>query len=194
MKNKTLLLLILILTISFYLTGCVNVNQKTTIYKDGSGIIKLEYWTLISNVKTTEEIAKFTFKSEDDIKAAYSSQYVEVTSVKMEDNLEDSTRHVFVEMSFKDFNLLNTAKGFSSIQSAWKTVSDVIEFKYVIPQDTANANIMDAYNYKLFYEFEFPDDVISTNGRKCCKNIYWDKSLADLKKDLEFIAMIKDTK
>lgn len=191
MKNKKLFLSVIILAVSIFLFGCVNVNQKTTINKDGSGTINLEYWTKMSNLTSSKELGGFSFKDEADIKKNYSSTSIEVISAKMADELSDSTTHVTVEMKFKDFNSLSSAKGYEKVKSSWKDGKDGLEFKYVIPQDTSNAKSMGASDYKLTYSFTFPDDVTSTNGRKDGKTVIWDKSVADLKTDLEFTATVK---
>lgn len=191
MKNKTLLLSAFILAVSFFLYGCVNVNQKATINKDGSGTIKLEYWTKMSNLTSSKELGGFSFNSEADIKKEFSSSNIEVNSAKMADELTDSTTHVNVDMKFKDLNSLNSAKGYEKVKASWKDVKDGIEFKYVIPQDTSNAKTMGASDYKLTYSFTFPDEIVSTNGRKDGNTVIWDKTLADLKEDLVFTATIK---
>ena len=45
---------------------------------------------------------------------------------------------------------------------------------------------------KLNYVFEFPSEVLKTNGRKDGQKVTWEKSLADLKEDLEMTASVKN--
>ena len=51
---------------------------------------------------------------------------------------------------------------------------------------------MGSSDYKLTYTFEFPGEVLQTNGRKDGKSVVWEKTLADLKKDVDMTATVKD--
>jgi hypothetical protein len=188
---KPSLLFAFSLSIAFYFTACVNVNQKTAINNDGSGTIKLEYWAKMKNLKSSTELGSFSFK-EDKAKQNYTSSNSEVTSFKMEDKLDDSTKHVYMDIKFKDFNNLTSAKGFEKTRASWKEGKDGKDFIFTLMQDTANAKTMGSGDYKLTYTFEFPGEVTQTNGRKDGKSVVWDKTLADLKKDVEMTASVKD--
>lgn len=188
MKNK-LLLSIFLLGI-FFITGCVNVNQKGKIEKDGSGSINLHYWTKMKNVKNKQELGGFSF-DEGKIKSKYSSSNNDVKDIKIEDKLDDSTKHVNVSIEFDDLNKLNSASGFAKVAPTWKEGKEGAEFEYVIKQDTSAAKTMNAGKYELVYEFEFPDEVLKTNGIKDGKKVKWERSLKDLKEDLVLTATVK---
>lgn len=189
-KTKSFYLYAFILGAMFYLSACVNVNQKTTINNDGSGTIKLEYWAKMNNLKSSTELGAFSFK-EDKAKQNYTSSNSEVTSVKVEDNLSDSTKHVVMEIKFKDFNNLGSAKGFEKTKASWKDGKDGKDFMFTLLQDTSNAKTMGSSDYKLTYEFEFQSEVLNTNGRKDGKSVKWEKTVADLMKDIEMTATVK---
>lgn len=188
---KSASLIALTIIIAFYFSACVNVNQKTTINNDGSGTMKLEYWAKMKNLKSSTELGSFSFK-EDKAKQNYTSSNSEVTGIKIEDKLDDSTKHVIIDIKFKDFNALTSAKGFEKTKASWKEGKEGKEFNFTLNQDTANAKSMGSSDYKLTYTFEFPGEVLQTNGRKDGKSVTWDKTLADLKKDVEMTAMVKD--
>lgn len=179
-----------ILFLGIYLSGCVNVDQETKLNADGSGTINLEYWTKMSNVSSSDEIGGFAF-SEDKAKSNYTSSNSEVTSVNVKDNLDDSTKHVTLEIKFKDINALSSAKGFEKVTTSWKEGDEGMDFNYTLKQDTSNAKNMGASDTKLTYKFDFPGEVISTNGRKDGQSVEWDKTLADLKEDVEMTATVK---
>lgn len=183
----------LVFVFAVYLSGCVNVDQKTKINQDGSGTIKLEYWTKMSNLSSGPELGEFAFE-EDKAKANYTSSNSVVSSVSLEENLEDSTSHVKLEINIKDINQLNSAKGFEKVTTKWAEGDDGMTFKYVIAADTSNAKNMGASDTKLTYTFEFPDEVISTNGRKDGNKVVFEKTLADLAQDLEMTATVKSDK
>lgn len=196
MKNTTnfikpLFVFMLALGLAFYFTACVNVNQKTTLNSDGSGTIKLEYWAKMNNLKSSTELGSFSFK-EETAKKNYTSSNSEVTSFKMEDKLDDSTKHVYMDIKFKDINQLPTAKGFEKTKASWKEGKEGKDFMFTLLQDTSNAKTMGSSDYKLTYTFDFPGEVLSTNGRKDGKSVVWEKTLADLKTDVEMKATVKD--
>lgn len=182
-----------VLIFALYLSGCVNVDQKTKINQDGSGSINLEYWTKISNLSTSTELGGFHFE-EGKAKENYTSTNSEVSSVSLEENLDDSTSHVKLEIDFKDLNQLSSAKGFEKVTTEWAEGDDGMTFKYVVAADTSNAKNMGASDTKLTYTFEFPDEVISTNGRKDGNKVVFEKTLADLSEDLEMTATVKTEK
>jgi len=193
MKNhlKSFLLFAFSFSLALYFSACVNVNQKAVINSDGSGTIKLEYWAKMSNLKSSTELGSFSFK-EDKAKQNYTSSNSEVTNIKIEDKLDDSTKHVYLDIKFKDFNNLTSAKGFEKTKANWKEGKEGKEFMFTLNQDTANAKTMGSSDYKLTYTFEFPGEVTQTNGRKDGKSVVWEKTLADLKKDVEMTATVKD--
>ena len=188
---KSFLIFTMAFGLAFYFTACVNVNQKTTLNSDGSGTIKLEYWAKMTNLKSSTELGSFSFK-EETAKKNYTSSNSEVTSFKMEDKLDDSTKHVYMDIKFKDFNNLTSAKGFEKTKSSWKEGKEGKDFMFTLLQDTSNAKTMGSSDYKLTYTFEFPGEVIKTDGRKDGKSVVWEKTLADLKKDVEMTATVKD--
>ncbi|HRE41692.1 MAG TPA: hypothetical protein PLG90_10180 [Ignavibacteria bacterium] len=193
MKNNYFLrsfLFSFIAVLSLYLAGCVNVDQDTKLNADGSGSINLEYWTKMSNVASSDELGGFSF-TEDKARKNYESSNTTINSLKVEDKLDDSTKHVYVDLDFKDINTLNSAKGFEKIISSWKEGKDGMDFSYTVPKDTTNSGNMGASDTKLIYTFEFPDEVISTNGRKDGKKAIFEKTLADLKEDLVMTATVK---
>ena len=190
-SSKAVFISSFIILFVFLLAGCVNVEQKTTLKQDGSGSMKVHYWTKMTNVKSSTELGGFSF-DESKAKQNYSSSNTEVTSVKSEEKLDDSTKHVTVELNFKNINEISSAKGFEKVKASWKEGKDGMEFSYTLAKDTANAKNMGASDTKLNYVFEFPSEVLKTNGRKDGQKVTWEKSLADLKEDLEMTASVKN--
>jgi hypothetical protein len=190
---KFLPLVIISIFFSLYLSGCVNVDQKTVLKSDGSGSMAIKYWTKSSNV-TGEELGVFGF-TEEKVKANYTSPNSEVSDIKIEKNeTTDSLIKVSLNVKFKDLNKLSDAKSFSKIKSSWIKGKDGMDFKYTLLQDTSNANTFGASDYKLNYEFEFPGEILSTNGKKDGTKVIWNKTVADLKEDLDFTATVKAAK
>jgi uncharacterized lipoprotein YehR (DUF1307 family) len=189
-KIVTALFSFVILT-AFLLSGCVNYEQKTTLNADGSGSMTIHYWTKMSNFSMGNTLGKFDF-DEKKAKENYSSSNTEVKSVKMEDKLDDSTKHVYVELTFKDINKLPDAKGFSEVKPSWKEGKDGMELKYMLLKDTSAAKNMGAGEYAITYTFEMPGEIISTNAtKKDGKTLTWEYKVSDLSKEIELTANVK---
>lgn len=185
--------LLLVFAFGVFLAGCVNLDQKTTLNSDGSGSMKIKYWTKSSNV-SGEELAGFGF-TDAKVKANYTSSSTEPSNIKIEKNTtNDSLITVTLDLKFKDLNKLSDAKAFAKIKSSWQKGKDGMDFKYTLLQDTSNAKQMGMSDYKLVYEFEFPGEVTATNGKKDGKKVSWNKTVADLKEDIDMTATVKEGK
>lgn len=183
--------MLFVLLVIFLFTGCVSVNQKAKVEKDGSGSLTLHYWASMKNLKSQKELGGFSFE-ESKIKSKYASSNNEVKNVKVENKLDDSTTHVWVDIDFKNINNLNSASGYSKVTPSMKEAEDAMEFSYTIQKDTSASKNMGAEKHELTYEFEFPGEVMETNGIKDGNKAKWEKSLKDLKEDLVFTAKIKN--
>jgi hypothetical protein len=183
----------LILFASVCFAGCVNYDQKTTIKEDGSGSMKIHYWSNMKNFSMGTTLEDFEFE-EAKAKEKYKSSNSEVTSIKVEDKLDDSTKHVFIELTFKDLNKLKDAKGFAGVNSSWKEVADGLEMKYTLIKDTTAANLFNSSDYKVTYEFTMPSDIVSTNGTKDGQTVKYSYTLADFGKDIEMTTVVKKPK
>ena len=107
----------LLVMFAFVLAGCVNVEQKTTLKQDGSGTMKVHYWTKMTNVKSSSDLGGFSFE-EAKAKQNYSSSNTDVTGVKVEEKLDDSTKHVNVELKNKNINDITSAKRFEKVKAS----------------------------------------------------------------------------
>ena len=191
LPNKMLLFSALLLSFALYLAGCVNVEQKTTLKQDGSGSMNVHYWTKMSNLSSSTELGGFSF-DKDKAKTNYTSSNTEVKNVNIEEKLDDSTKHVKVDLTFKDLNNISSAKAFEKVKASWKEGKEGMDFSYTLAKDTSNAKNMGSDEIKLNYEFEFPGEVLKTDGRKDGQKVIFDHTLADLKDDIVMTATVKN--
>ncbi|MBK8982491.1 MAG: hypothetical protein IPM38_09280 [Ignavibacteria bacterium] len=189
--NKSNLKYLLLLFASIIFQSCINIDQQTVINEDGSGTIFLHYSTRSSNLSMGDEIGGFSF-SEEQIRKNYTSLNSDVTELKTEVTEADSTTHVRLKISFKDFNKLPEAKGFSNSRTEWKKGDDKYIFSYTLVKDTVSADKLASGEYKLIYRFTFPDEVIVSNGVIDGNSVSWEKSLSQLKEDINMTAEIKN--
>ncbi|CAF3743536.1 unnamed protein product [Rotaria sp. Silwood1] len=138
-----------------------------------------------------EDIGGFSF-SESSVKSNYTAGGIEPSEIKVTENTDDSTKHVNLNVTFKDFNKLSDAKGFAKTKESWAKGKEGMEFKYTLLKDTANAGGMGMEEFKLNYEFTMPGEVIVTNATsKDGMNLKWTKTVADLKDDINMTATVK---
>lgn len=190
MLLKSLLSISVLFMVAVFISGCVNVDQKTKLNADGSGTMSVKYWTKSSNV-TGDELSGFGF-TEAKVKSNYTSSNTEPSDIKIEKNATtDSTSVVTLNVKFKDINKLSDAAAFKKIKASFVDGKEGKDFKYVLLQDTASAKNMGMNEYKLTYEFEFPGEVVTTNGNKDGQKVKWEKTVADLKTDIEMTATVK---
>lgn len=177
-------------TLILFLNGCVNLEQKATINSDGSGTMKIKYWTKTYNI-LGDEIGTFGF-IDSKVKSNFTSHTTRPSHIKIEkDANDDSLTVVTLDLYFTHINYLTDAFAFKNINSSWIKNGNEISFKYILLQDTANANQFGMSDYKLIYDFEFPSEVIATNGKKDGRKVSWNLTVADLKEEIEFTATIK---
>lgn len=175
---------------TLFLSGCVNYDQKTTLKDDGSGTMKIHYWSSMKNFSMGSTLGKFEF-DEGKAKDKYMSGNTEVGSIKVEEKLDDSTKHVYLDVTFKDINKLSDAKGFESVKVTWKEANDGMELKYILLADTSAAKQMGSSDYKVTYEFDMPSEIVSTNGTKDGQKVKYSYTVADLGKDIEMTTVVK---
>lgn len=187
---KTFVTLLLFIIAAVIFQSCVNYDQKTAISKDGSGTMKIHYWTQINNVSWDMKLGNFDF-DEQKIADNYTSSSTSVSNLTVQDELSDSTKHVNFDLNFNDIRKLSQAKGFKDIMADWSSNSTGWEFKYIQMKDTAAANKLNAHDYKITYTFEMPGEIISTNASFKEGNILtWQFVVGDLKEDLEMNAKV----
>jgi hypothetical protein len=193
MLLKSLLSVSVLFMIAVFISGCVNIDQKTKLNADGSGTMSVKYWTKSSNV-SGDELSGFGF-TEAKVKSNYTSSNSEPSDIKIEKNATtDSMSVVTLNVKFKDINKLSDASAFKKIKASFADGKEGKDFKYVLLQDTSSAKNMGMSDYKLTYEFDFPGEVLATNGTKDGQKVKWEKTVADLKEDITMSATVKASK
>ena len=184
------------------MNGCINLIQKTKINEDLTGTINMHYWVNsmyvdLGDVEMGDDIGGLSFKASE-IKKKYSSPFSEVSEPRRYNMEKDSTTHIEVDITFKDFNKLTETSGFSNIDLGYEKGDDVSTFHYKIPKDTAISLTYTKDWNTLTYTFEFPGEIIETNGKldpnaKDKNIVTWEYKTSDhAKNDLEFTAKIKN--
>lgn len=166
---------------TLFLTGCLNYNQDTIIFPDGSGEMQINYWMKFSDTSAVSTILKLEIFNPDSIKKEFSSDYVNIVDVISYSDTTDSTVHSFISLKFNHIDSLNTVKAFS--QSRF-TLEDGAAgqkiFSQFIPPVTTGFGI-DGSNYWVTYNYDIRGDIITHNAtNKSGNNLTWSYSLSEI--------------
>jgi hypothetical protein len=188
-KSNVLFCLIILVFSSIVLLGCLNYEQIVKLNKNGSGSMKIHYWTQESNVMT---INRLSF-DENEIR---NEQYkpLTVTNVIINNDEIDSTTHVYVDLDFKDINQLDSIQGFAGNSIKFFQEGDYLKLVHIVKQDSA-ATAYGMDEYVLNYTYEFPSSSIEVDSLGVVKGniVTWNYKYSDLaKNDIIMTASIKN--
>ena len=189
MTNK-IIKAIFLFAVTATLSSCIDLKQVTHLNKDGSGIVTLYYSTKLSNLSMGDELGDFAF-SEIKARNFLTSANSDVRELKIETKDSDSTVYVSAIVNFNDFNKLNSAKSFSKVQTLWEKTSEGFKFGFVIDKDSVKLSNFGDAKHMLLYEFDFPGDVISSNGKNSGQIANWAFDLSQLKSGINMTATVK---
>ncbi|NOY05381.1 MAG: hypothetical protein GXO82_01910 [Chlorobi bacterium] len=182
--------IMLSVVISLGLAGCLNYEQSAKINADGSGTLRIHYWTLEPYVTWLSQ-NKVPF-SEDAIRQRYASDYTTIKAVRVETRESDSTRHVWIELDFSDFTKLNQAEAFAGNVFEWKHEDGKIKFRHLTAPDTTVKG-PGLEGYTVAYEYKMPGSILSSNAMESeDKTLTWVYRLPQLSRSMEMKATIMD--
>ncbi len=187
-RNYSLTAFLSLVLFCLTLFGCLNYEQSVKLNADGSGSVKIHYWTKESNVMS---ISKFSF-DENEIKSEQYKPEI-VKNVKIESNTADSTKHVHVEVDFKDINKLDQVKGFQGNTIKFVENGGLITLTHTLKKDSAAKNFgMDEYVLKYTYEFPSKPENVDPNGKVEGNTVKWEYKYSELgNRDIVMSASIK---
>lgn len=179
-----------VLAFAMLVTSCISVKQKTRLNPDGSGSIEIHYSAEFATLSMGDEIGDFAF-SEAKAKQFLSSATVEAREVKLTKTDSDSVVSVTAAVSFRDFNKLGTARTFSKFRTIWEKDTEGYRFEYSLHPDSLKIGNPGAEKNQLEFEFEFPGEVISSNGEISGNKAKWTFDIAAVGQGLNMNARIK---
>jgi hypothetical protein len=189
MTRSTLRSYLLTFLFPFFLCGCINYEQSTTVQTDGSGTMEIHYW-ISEDLASTMTQGNFSF-DKGSVNKQYEAIGVEVKDVRIETNSADSTRHVRVKLHFSDIRQLSKAKGFNSSGFEWNREGNRISFKENLHSGGGNSEPLGLDKFNFTYTYKFPGEIVSTNATTFSGNTaVWKFKLSELSTDRSLIAVI----
>lgn len=167
--------------LAILISGCLNYNQDVTIYPDGSGTMKINYWMKVADSASVATILKLEIFNPDSIRKEFSSEFVKTLDVITYSDSSDSTIHATIELTFNHIDSLNTVK--SLAQSKFSLVDGAsgqkIFSQFISPITTGFG--IDGGNYFVTYNYDIRGEIITHNATNKNGNILtWSYSLSDI--------------
>ncbi|NOX17860.1 MAG: hypothetical protein GXO87_06220 [Chlorobi bacterium] len=188
--NKTIKILVLFFS-AFFLHGCLNFTQVTTIKKDKTGSMFIHWQYNWISGKDSLEAERMYFFHKDSIKSLFSSKHITIESIEVYKDLNDSTIHGKIEFDFDNFDSLKTAEAFSygdfgitENDDGTETFSQHVQ-PFISSFGAASKN-------KIIYVFYLPGKILKHNADKISRNkLTWEFSGEKLSKSLLMKAVYK---
>ena len=162
-------------------TGCLNYVQDTTIYPDGSGKMRIDYWMNITDTSRVAAILDLEIFNPDSIVKEFSSSSVKILNVTTYSDSTDSTVHANIELSFNHVDSLNTVNAF--VQSRFSLEDGAASqkiFSQFIPLVTTGFGI-NGSAFRVTYNYDIRGDIITHNAtNKSGNNLTWSYSLPEI--------------
>jgi len=174
--NKLLLVLIL-----FYFTGCLNYVQEVTLYPDGSGKTRIEYWMKLPDEESKTVADNIGIFNPDSIRREFKSVHINLVNIEVYSDTTDSTTHAIIDFTFDRIDSLNFTKAFSDANFTFQEgASGMINFTQFIPPIATGFGI-DATQYRVSYIYTFSGKILVHNAHHVEKStLFWNYSLADI--------------
>ena len=173
--------LIVLEIIIVLVTGCLNYVQDTTIYPDGSGKMRIDYWMNITDTSRVAAILDLEIFNPDSIVKEFSSSSVKILNVTTYSDSTDSTVHANIELSFNHVDSLNTVNAF--VQSRFSLEDGAASqkiFSQFIPPVTTGFGI-NGSAFRVTYNYDIRGDIITHNAtNKSGNNLTWSYSLPEI--------------
>lgn len=180
-KSKTKLLLFSLLVLLTIFNGCLNYYQEVTLYPDGSGKMKIDYWMIFANEESKKVVDNLGIFNPDSIRSGFQSAYTTVESINVYNDTLDNSTHAVIGLSFTHIDSLNRTKVFSEYNFSFveKTNGQVIFSQFIPPIATGFG--IDASSFSVSYKYNIPGDILSHNAHNVSgKALFWKYDLSEI--------------
>lgn len=178
--NKLILVSSILLMLTVF-SSCLNYYQEVTLYPDGSGKMKIDYWMKFVNKESEKVVDNLGIFNPDSIVSGFQSIYSKVENVNVYRDTTDSSTHAIIELSFNHIDSLNKTRVFSEYNFSFieKTGGQVVFSQFIPPIATGFG--IDASAYTVTYNYNIPGDILSHNAHEISgKSLTWRYSLSEI--------------
>lgn len=177
---KPFLLLVLFIMVTIF-NGCLNYYQEVTLYPDGSGKMRIDYWMKFINEESEKVVDNLGIFNPDSIRSGFQSAYSKVENVNVYRDTTDFSTHAVIDISFNHIDSLNKTKVFAEYNFSFqeKTQGQILFSQFIPPIATGFG--IDASTFNVTYQYTFSGEVLSHNAHQVSgKTLTWRYSLSEI--------------
>jgi hypothetical protein len=169
------------MTVMLSFNGCLNYYQEVTLYPDGSGKMRIDYWMKFVNEESKKVVENLGIFNIDSIRSGFQSANSIVENVNVYKDSTDSTTHAIVDISFTHIDSLNKTKVFAEYNFSFQEKGkDQIIFSQFVPPIATGFGI-DASSFNVIYQYTFSGDILSHNAQEISgKKLTWRYKLSEI--------------
>ncbi len=178
--SRLTIIFTLILTL-LILTGCLNYYQEVTLYPDGSGKMRIDYWMKFINEESERVVDNLGIFNPDSIKSGFQSVYSQVEDVNVYRDTTDSSTHAVIDITFNHIDSLNKTKVFAEYNFSFieKTGGQVVFSQFIPPIATGFG--IDGSTFTVRYKYIIPGEILSHNANEVSgKSLTWQYNLSEI--------------
>jgi len=165
----------------FILSGCLNYYQEVTLYPDGSGKMRIDYWMKFVNEESEKVVDNLGIFNPDSIMSGFQSIYSQVENINVYRDTTDSSTHAVIDISFNHIDSLNKVKVFAEYNFSFleRTGGQVVFSQFIPPIATGFG--IDASTFSVSYKYIIPGEIISHNATEVSgKSLTWRYLLTEI--------------
>jgi len=163
------------------LSGCLNYYQEVTLYPDGSGKMRIDYWMKFINEESEKVVDNLGIFNPDSIMSGFQSVYSQVENINVYRDTTDSSTHAVIDISFNHIDSLNNTKVFAEYNFSFleKTGGQVVFSQFIPPIATGFG--IDARMFSVSYNYKIPGEIISHNATEVSgRSLTWRYNLSEI--------------
>ncbi len=170
-----------IFSLAYFISGCINYEQRAYVYKDGSGKMEIRYWMKATDSASLATLSNLSIFIPDSVKNEFNYSFLKNFEVISFIDSSDTTISTKMKFDFTSIDSLNLIRTFSQYQfSLTDGAGDQKIFSQFIPPLTSGFGI-DSQNYKIKYVYTFHGDIISHNATSVNKkNLIWEYNYSEI--------------
>lgn len=170
-----------IILTGFILSGCLNYYQEVTLYPDGSGKMRVDYWMKFINEESEKVVDNLGIFNPDSIVSGFQSVYSQVENVNVYRDTTDSSTHAVIDISFNHIDSLNKTKVFAEYNFSFleKTGGQIVFSQFIPPIATGFG--IDARTFNVIYKYTIPGEILSHNATEVSgRSLTWRYNLSEI--------------
>lgn len=180
-QKLSLSLAFIFLSVSFFISGCLNYIQNTSIYPDGSGKMTITYWMKTSEQEFSRVINRIGIFNADSINHEFTSSFIQIENISVYADTTDSTTHAVIKISFQSVDSLNQTRVFRDSHFNFRegASGQKIFSQFISPIATGFG--IDGSKFQVSYIYTFSGEIITHNAQSQDKqSLTWQYSLDEL--------------